>query len=109
MKLEFNNACDAIDYITENNLLSIPVNLELKLDAKPKVQVWFGDIEFWKLQGTSNHIAIVHHIYEKAMMDLKLEEIEEYCVDSAFRDWIIPSEFDGEIVYSSHYLKELTK
>ena len=97
--MKFETGTDLIDYITENNLLDTAWNANPDFSPKYR-QVWFGDIEFYKLEGTSQEIAIVHHVYEKAMMDISdLEKVDKYCGENAFMTWLIPSIFKGMIVY----------
>lgn len=97
--MNFENGVDLIDYITENNLLDTAWTAYPNFSPKYR-QVWFGDIEFYMLQGTSQEVAIVHHIYEKAMMDVSnLADVDNFCVDSAYMNWIIPSQYKGMIVY----------
>lgn len=96
--MKFETGTDLIDYITENNLLDTAWNANPDFSPQFK-QVWFGDMEFYRLEGTSQEIAIVHHVYEKAMMDYDPSAIAEYCCDNAYMDWIVPSKYRGMIVY----------
>lgn len=96
--MNFQNGTDLIDYITENNLLDTAWKATPDFSTQYR-QVWFGDIEYYKLQGTSQEVAIVHHIYEKAMMEDNPADIDNYCNDNALMNWIIPSQYKGMIVY----------
>jgi hypothetical protein len=96
--MNFENGVDLIDYITENDLLDTAWNANPNF-SKKYCQVWFGDIEFYTLQGTSQEIAIVHHVYEKNLMDDNCADIDNYCVDKAYMNWIIPNKYEGMIVY----------
>lgn len=97
--MKFETGTHLIDYITENNLLDTAWNANPDFSPQFK-QVWFGDIEFYMLQGTSQEVAIVHHVYEKAMMDVgNLAHVDNYCIDSAYMNWIVPSQYKGMIVY----------
>lgn len=98
--MNFQNGTDLIDYITENNLLDVPWSAAPDLsERKTYCQVWFGDIEYYKLEGTSQEVAIVHHIYEKSMMENHPDVIDEYCVENAYMAWIRPNIYKGMIVY----------
>lgn len=98
--MNFDNGTDLIDYITENNLLDTAWTATPDLSVKKSYcQVWFGDIEYYKLEGTSQEVAIVHHIYEKAIMENDPNKIDDYCVDSAYMAWIRPNTYKGMIVY----------
>lgn len=73
-----------------------------------RVEVWFGEMEFGTFSVGSNphihvnQIALVHNIAEKRYMDPdKVEEAAEGC------DWLVPSEFEGDIVFSKTFLKGL--
>lgn len=97
--MKFETGTHLIDYITENNLLDTAWNANPDFSPQFK-QVWFGDIEFYMLQGTSQEVAIVHHVYEKAMMDVgNLADVDNYCIDNAYMNWIVPSKYKGMIVY----------
>ena len=77
--------------------------------SEKSVEVWFGEMEFGKFSvGENPHIhvneiALVHNICEKRYMDPN--EVEEAAGGS---DWLVPSEFQGDIVFSRTFLKGLT-
>lgn len=97
--MNFENGVDLIDYITENDLLDTAWTAYPNFSPDFRL-VCFGDIEFYKLEGTSQEIAIVHHIYEKNMMDVSnIEDVDNYSADNAYMNWIIPSQYKGMIVY----------
>ena len=71
------------------------------------VMVWFGEMEMGSLSvghGFSNKICIIHTIHEKRHM---LEaDIEVYInANNHTGDYVLPENFNGDIVYSRHYLK----
>lgn len=70
-------------------------------------QVWFGEMEFGTFTvgagpSEKGNIALIHNIAEKRYMDPdKVEEAAKGC------DWLVPSEFEGDIVFSKTFLKGL--
>ena len=72
------------------------------------VEVWFGEMEFGKFVIGNNpvtdesEIALVHNIFEKKRMDR--DRVEDYANGA---DYLIPSEFPGDIVFSRTFLKGL--
>ena len=72
-----------------------------------KPEVWFGEMEFGNLDvgdGSDNPIAIIHNIFEKRWMNPS--EVEDYAKGC---DWLVPSEFAGDIVFSRTFMKTLTR
>ena len=73
------------------------------------VEVWFGDIEFGdfvKDAATSCKVAIVHRIVEARMYPPeRAEALAEQAIAAASPldacDYLIPSQFDGEILYTN--------
>lgn len=106
--MEFNTAKDAMEYIVENNLHFIPVSLDLHLDKKPKVEVWFGTMETGRFSILDDYfeMCIIHEITEKIMIEDNDNVIEDYLSANAYESYLIPSQFDGEIVYSSQFVKD---
>ena len=106
--MEFNRAVDAINYITENNLLNTPVSLDLHLDKKPKVEVWFGTMETGRFSILDDYfqMCVIHDIAEKIMLEDDDNVIEDYLSSNAYESYLIPLQFDGEIVYSSQFVKD---
>ena len=121
--MKFNTANDAMEYIKENDLCDIPVEMSLCLDKKPKVKVLFGTIVFEKLTHSlliqnsskigvcpldfiSPHIAIIYEIQEERMMSMD-EDIYNYSVDMGYMDYLIPSDFSGHIVYSDDFVRDM--
>lgn len=72
------------------------------------VEVWFGEMEFGKFVIGNNpitdesQIVLVHNIFEKKRMDP--DRVEDY---AAGADYLIPSEFLGDIVFSRTFLRNL--
>lgn len=70
-----------------------------------KTEVWFGEMEFGSVgfgAGNVSRIAIVHSINEKKYLDP--QEVEAHANGS---DYLIPAEFEGDIVYSRTFLRGL--
>jgi hypothetical protein len=71
------------------------------------VMVWFGEMEMGSLSvghGFGGKICVIHAIHEKRHM--VKSDIEAYiAANNHTGDYIIPDEFNGDIVYSRHYLK----
>jgi len=73
------------------------------------VEVWFGEMEFGQISfGTdpASPITVVHSIHEKRWMDPDDNDIEDYAKGA---DWVIPSQFEGDLVFSQTFLKGLLK
>jgi hypothetical protein len=75
-----------------------------------KPYIWFGQMEYGTLTiGEGKHasttsICIVHRIDERHNLDVK--EIENYIIERKHEgDWVIPSEFNGDIVFSLTYMQ----
>jgi hypothetical protein len=72
------------------------------------VEVWFGEMEFGKFVVGNNPITdesemvLVHNILEKKYMDP--DRAEDH---AAGVDYLIPSEFLGDIVFSRTFLRNL--
>jgi hypothetical protein len=77
------------------------------------VEIWFGEMEFGKFVIENSHasgnpatdegeIVLVHNIFEKKRMDP--ERAEDYANGA---DYLIPSEFRGDIVFSRTFLRNL--
>ena len=71
------------------------------------VEVWFGEMEFGKftvgeILTDEGEIVLVHNIFEKKRMDR--DRVEDYANGA---DYLIPSEFSGDIVFSRTFLKGL--
>lgn len=121
--MKFNTANDAMEYIKENGLCDIPVEMSLCLDKKPKVKVLFGTIMFEQLKHSiaiqssskigvcpldfiSPHIAIIYEIQEEKMMSMD-DDVDGYCAEMGYMDYLIPSDFSGNIVYSTDFVKDM--
>jgi hypothetical protein len=72
------------------------------------VEIWFGEMEFGKFVIGNNpitdegEIVLIHNIFEKKRMDP--ERAEDYANGA---DYLIPSEFRGDIVFSRTFLRGL--
>lgn len=86
--------------------LTPTISVELGNRADEKCIVWFGEMEFCKAvfgaDTDPSQIAIVHNIIEKRFMNPS--EVEEHANGA---DWLIPSEFDGDIVFSRTFMRGL--
>ena len=77
--MNFKNGRDLMDYIVENDLLEVPINVVFDF-KKPKVEVWFGDFVFGDYMYCDNSkdsfpIAIVNSIDEKLIAIDKVRQI----------------------------------
>jgi hypothetical protein len=61
----------------------------------------------FSISGDSEPICIVHSIEEKAIMNPV--DVEEYMISQGYDSYLIPSEFNGAIVFSQDFLKDLSK
>jgi hypothetical protein len=121
--MKFNTANDAMEYIKENDLNNVPVEMSLCLEEQPKVKVLFGTIMFEQLKHSiviqssskigvcpldfiSPHIAIIYEIQEEKMMSMD-DDIDNYCDEMGYMDYLIPSDFSGNIVYSEDFVRDM--
>jgi len=107
--MEFNTSRDAIKYLTENNLEDIPVSLELHLNKKPKIEVWYGTFEFGRFNIGTDYfdMCVINAIDEKTLLENDSEIIENYMLDNGYESWFVPSECSNfEIVYSDQYVRD---
>jgi hypothetical protein len=80
----------------------------MKEKTTETVEVWFGEMEFGKFVIGNNpvtdegEIVLIHNIFEKKRMDP--ERVEDYANGA---DYLIPSEFRGDIVFSRTFLRGL--
>lgn len=104
--MKFNNAEDAMEYIAENNLEGVPVSLEFDFHKKPKIEVWYGNFEtgLFKMGKDGFVMTIIHNITEKVMMEHDSDLIEDRL--RLHDSYLIPSQWEHEIVYSSQYVKD---
>jgi hypothetical protein len=107
-QMNFKNGRDLMNYIVENDLLDVPVNVVFDFE-KPKVEVWFGDFVFgeYVYRGNSNDnfpIVIVNSIDEK--LHMYADDVDDYMTTHNYESWIIPSQYNAKIVYSETYLKD---
>jgi hypothetical protein len=106
--MEFNRASEAMEYIKENHLYDVPVSVEWHLDKKPKLEVWFGSMEFGRFTIGNDYfeMCIVNDICEKIVMDDNDNAIEDYLSSNGYVSYVIPEQYEGQIVYSQDYLGE---
>ena len=76
--------------------------------SEKNVEVWFGEMEFGKFVIGDNPVTdqsemvLVHNILEKKYMDP--DRVEDH---AAGADYLIPSAFLGDIVFSRTFLRNL--
>jgi hypothetical protein len=75
--------------------------------SKGEKLVWFGDIEYGQfvVGDESSDFVVVHDIFEK--ISLKPENIGEYAEQCGYLDYLIPKDFDGEVVFSKTFLRRM--
>jgi hypothetical protein len=61
----------------------------------------------FSISGDSEPICIVHSIEEKAIMNPV--DVEEYLISQGYDSYLIPSEFNGQIVFSKDFFKDLSE
>jgi hypothetical protein len=72
-------------------------------ELETKTEVWFGNMThglFHVGWGEEEPCVIVHSINEKRMMDLDKEDVNALIGGAGHDSYLIPSEFEGVIVYS---------
>ena len=106
--MKFNTTQDAISYLQQNTLFNIPVSLELHLFEKPKIEVWFGQMEFGRFNKEDDwfEMCVIHDIAEKLMMEDNDNLIEDYMESNGYGGYFIPSQFDGEVVFTNQYVRD---
>jgi hypothetical protein len=69
--------------------------------------IWFGDIEHGQfvVGDESFSFAVVHDIFEK--VTLQENQIEEYAKQFGYSDYLIPKDFEGEVVFSKTFLRRM--
>jgi hypothetical protein len=109
--MRFNTTQDAINYLKENSLFNIPVTLELHLTQKPKVEVWFGVMEFGRFSKQDDYfeMCVIDSIDEIALLEDDADIIENYMDANGYGGYMIPSQYNGEIVYTAQYVVENCK
>lgn len=72
-------------------------------------KVLFGEFDFAELRkGKDTYkIAIIHSIYEQCSFADDSPYIGGYATDQGHDSYLIPSEFEGEIVYSKTFMARL--
>ena len=109
--MKFNTTQDAISYLQQNTLFNIPVSLELHLTQKPKVMVWFGNMEFGRFSKQDDYfeMCVIHDITEKIMLEDNDDIIDNYMTENGYSGYFIPSQYNGEVVYDTQYVEENCK
>jgi hypothetical protein len=71
--------------------------------------IWFGNMTHgeFSISGDSEPMCIVHSIEEKAIMNPV--DVEEYMISQGHDSYLIPSEFNGQIVFSKDFFKDLSE
>jgi len=71
------------------------------------VEIWFGNMTHgaFEIGRDNNPMVIVNSIEEKAIMSPV--DVEEYMLSEGHDSYLIPSEFDGDIVFSQDFFKGL--
>lgn len=69
--------------------------------------VWFGDMEFGQfIVGEESYsFVVVHDIFEK--INLQETHIEDYAEQCGYSDYLIPKDFEGEVVFSKTFLRRM--
>jgi hypothetical protein len=75
--------------------------------SKNEKLVWFGDMEFGQFMvgDEGSDFVVIHDIFEK--ISLREENIEEYAEQFGYLDYLIPKDFDGEVVFSKTFLRRM--
>ena len=75
--------------------------------SKNEKLVWFGDIEYGQfvVGEESSDFVVIHDIFEK--ITLRPEDIGEYAEQFGYFDYLIPKDFDGEVVFSKTFLRRM--
>jgi len=75
--------------------------------SKNEKLIWFGDMEFGEfiVGDEASSFVVVHDIFEK--ISLKEENIEEYAEQCGYLDYLIPKDFEGEVVFSKTFLRRM--
>jgi hypothetical protein len=109
--MRFNTTQDAINYLKENSLFNIPVSLELHITQKPKIMVWFGTMEFGRFSKLDDYfeMCVIESIDEKVMLEDDDNIIDDYMTSNGYSGYMIPSQYNGEVVYSNQYVEENCK
>ena len=67
--------------------------------------IWYGRFEFGDFKKGSDlyPCAIVHEIEKK--IELNEEDIEVYLDTYGYESYLVPSEYNGELLFSKHFIK----
>ena len=109
--MKFNTTQDAVAFIKQNNLFNIPVSVEFHVNDKPKVEVWFGNMEFGRFSKQDDYfeICVVNSIDEKIMLEDNDDIIDNYMTENGYSGYFIPSQYNGEVVFTNQYEEENCK
>lgn len=68
-------------------------------------EIWLGNMTHgeFSIMGDSQPMVIVHSIEEKAVMDS--DDVDEYMISRGHDSYLIPSEFNGLIVFKQEQAK----
>lgn len=71
--------------------------------------IWFGNMTHgsFTIANDANPMVIIHSIEEKAIMSPN--DVDEYCISQGHDSYLIPDEFEGEIVFSQSFFKGLAE
>ena len=67
--------------------------------------IWYGRFEFGDFKKGSDlyPCAFVHEIQKK--IELNEEDIEVYLDTYGYESYLVPSEYNGELLFSKHFIK----
>ena len=73
------------------------------------VEIWFGNMTHgvFEIGQDNNPMVIVNSIDEKAIINPV--DVDEYMLSEGYDSYLIPSEFNGDIVFSQDFFKGLSK
>ena len=72
-------------------------------------EIWFGNMTHGQflIGSDSQQMVIVNSIKEKAIINPV--DVDEYMLSEGYDSYLIPSEFNGDIVFSQDFFKGLSK
>ena len=73
------------------------------------VEIWFGNMTHgvFEIGHDNNPMVIINSIDEKAIINPV--DVDEYMLSEGYDSYLIPSEFNGDIVFSQDFFKGLSK
>ena len=72
-------------------------------------KIWFGNMTHGQFSVSDDDLekmVVVHSIEEQAIMNP--DDADEYMLSQGYDSYLIPNEFEGSIVFSTRFIKELT-